>query len=75
MEQIQAGEQLDNVAVACVPWMEEGDRSETLSELRRLAAGPTPEVDRDKWGGGYGKDVESVSMESLKEELRRGVSG
>lgn len=78
MEQIRAGEQLDEAATASVPWMDEEGRSETLREMQRIAGGTasvSDVVEEKRWGGGYGSDVESISMESLREDLRRDASG
>lgn len=72
MERIKAEELIDRVVAASMPWMEAEDQSEVMGEIQRRASGQGGR--EEKWGGGYGSNVDSVSMDSFRQEAERGVS-
>jgi hypothetical protein len=65
MERIKAVELLDASTAAAMPWMAEESRSKLVADLTRQAEGRNMIQQQDKWGGGYGSNVDAEKLEDF----------
>jgi hypothetical protein len=69
-----AEEQIGAATIASLPWMSDDDRVAAVNEMQGRA-GALSDEGQEKWGGGYSNAVESVSVDSFRREIQRGVNG
>lgn len=64
---LEAREQLRQIETGSIQWLESGDGQDVLDRIQARAGYPVKE--------GYRDDVESISLEDFRREIRRGVYG